>query len=472
MKIIYFLLVFVTTFSSCVANPLTVVIFGAMGDLSSRKLYPAVFNLNKEEALPADFQVMGIGRHEVEEKEFHESIYEALKKFSRNQPTEGEWDSFSSHLSYRKMDDSEYQILVDFLNQRGGDVLFFLATESSSFRTIIQLLSQHGLLQQKEGFSRVIIEKPFGEDLDSALALQAHIFQFLEEDQIYRMDHYLGKEGVFKLAKYRLEDAPHENYLNRHYVDHIQLTLSETIGIGTRANFYEKTGHLRDVIQNHVMQVVAIAMMDQPLQKDQKQILAEKAKVLDAIRPLAPDDAIRGQYTAGMIKDERVVGYREESDVPANSLIETFVQARLFIDNERWEGVPFYIRSGKRLPEQLTQIKYFFKDNPLNLEAVTVVIQPHPRILVAQNGYTLPFLIDLDPALERREGYENQLLAAIHGDKTGFVAIEELLASWALLTPLLNHWSQEQDLPFYKAGSWAPIEAEEQLKEEGIEWRI
>lgn len=277
---------------------------------------------------------------------------------------------------------------------------------------------------------------------------------------------------MLKLAKFRNEDGSYESFLNKEYIENVQLTLSETIGIGTRGDFYEKTGHLRDVIENHAMQLLAFAMMDKPLSMNQKEILAEKAKVLSAIHPLSPQDIIRAQYVAGSINDLQVAGYREENGVNEDSFVETFVQARLSIDNDRWAGVPFYIRSGKRLPEQLTQVNYNFKKNSSDLEAITVVIQPNPRISITQNGITTPFLIDLDPALERREGYENQLLAAIKGDKTAFVALDEALSTWALFTPILQQWSYDSKIIFYQAGVWAPEAAEEQLQRDGFKWKL
>lgn len=465
------LFIFITMFFSCcqanyltVLPDVTVVIFGATGDLAARKLYPALYNLDKDGALSPNFTILGVGRRDWSEAEFHQSVYNSLHQFSRNKPTDQEWEAFKAHLVYQRINFSEisdYTALKNLVSQQ-RNVIYYLATESSYFRTIIEYLHKKDLVQQNGNYARVIIEKPFGEDLDSAIALQEHISKHLDEDQIYRMDHYLGKEGLFKLIKFRFEDAPYEAYLNKEYVSNIQMTLSETIGIGTRANFYEKTGHLRDVIQNHAMQLYAFAAMEMPKQFNQNNILAEKAKALNAIRPLTSKDVIRGQY----------VGYRHELGVSADSMVETFMQMRMFIDNERWSGVPFYIRSGKRLPEQLTQVKYSFKVNPLNLEAITIVIQPTPRILITRDGLTEPYLVELNPVLERREGYENQLLAGIMGDKTGFVALDETLSTWSLLTPVLNQWINDPEIPFYQAGDFAPSEAVEQVRHDGFEWKL
>ena len=273
------LLLLISTISSCshaasdsIKTPLTVVIFGATGDLTARKLYPAIYNLNQEGELDPNFTLVGIGRRDWDEQEFHSVVYEALNTFSRNKPSPQSWDLFKPHLIYHKAnftEDPDYasiKSLIESIAQEAGrrnNTIFYLATESIIFPVIIQLLHKHHLLEQDGStYARVIIEKPFGEELNSAVALQAHITQFLDEDQIYRMDHYLGKEGVFKLLKFRFEDSAYEALLSRDYVQNVQITLSEAIGIGTRANFYEKTGHLRDVIQNHAMQLLAFATMD------------------------------------------------------------------------------------------------------------------------------------------------------------------------------------------------------------------
>lgn len=478
-KFFFTLIVLVSAFNFSVHSlennpPLTVVIFGATGDLTTRKLYPALFNLNKENELNKDVRIIAIGRREWDQDEFYRSVIKSLQTFSRNVPTETEWESFKEHLIYKQMDflnPSDYQSLAALRHERNDNILFFLATDSFYFYPIIELLGQYKLLEQTDSYSRVIIEKPFGEDLDSALALQAKITQHLDEEQIYRMDHYLGKEGLFQLAKFRLQDTPYENLLNNNYVSNVQLTLSETIGIGTRANFYENTGHLRDVIQNHAIQVLAFAMMDKPISNNQDEILAEKAKALAGLRPLSPTDIIRGQYTAGVVKGLPAVGYREERGVPEDSSIETFVQTRLFLDNERWSGVPLYIRSGKRLPEQLTQVKFIFNENPHQLDSITFVIQPNPRILITENGTTTFFNTSINPTAHR-EGYENQILAAIQGDKTGFVSLEEVIYSWKLFTPTLKQWKSDREILFYPSGTWAPEVAEEQLQEDGIEWNL
>lgn len=470
--------------------PVTLVIFGSTGDLSARKLYPAIYNLSLEEdGINSNFSVVGIGRRNLSQEEFQLSVYSALQKFSRNKPSIDSWNQFKPHVTYFQADfskESDYVQLKAFLDKldeetgRSGNYIFYLATESNYFPIIISNLHKQGLTDEKieTSFSRVIIEKPFGEDLDSAVQLQSTILQSLDEKQIFRMDHYLGKKGVHKLVKFRFQDSKYETLFDRKYVKNIQITLSETIGIGTRANFYEKTGHLRDVMQNHAMQLLALATMEQPAGFQPEDIYSEKARLLDAIRPFSDVDMdqeiIRGQYTSGMINGTPVIGYRQENDVPEHSQVETFVQTRMFIDNERWRGVPVYIKSGKRLPEQTTQITLNLKQNPLQIDAIHFVIQPNSRIYLTKNGVREMYEIEIDASLTRREEYENLILAAIQGDQSHFITIKEVISTWTLLTPVLNHWLNSANvfLHPYAAGQWGPEAADRQIKSDKVEWNI
>lgn len=434
LKLIILIVAFIGGY--CQADPLNVIIFGASGDLSGRKLLPALYNLEQEGELPADFKVIGVGRGS--EDQFYETAKHSLDQFSRQSPTTASWEEFKSHLTYQTGDFTQSRLYEALREQVKDEApIFYLATPSAFFPIIIEFLHQNDLVKG----AKIIIEKPFGEDFDSALALQSQISQRLDEEQIYRMDHYLGKEGVFKLEKFRLEDAPLDHYLNRDYVEKIEIILSETIGIGTRADFYEKTGHLRDVVQNHAIQILTFAAMDIPTTLTKEQ---EKSRVLRAIQPL--HEVTRGQY----------LGYREEKGVAQDSVVETFMKAKIFIENERWQGVPFHLISGKKLAEQLTQVRYSFKANPLDLEAITIVVQPNPRILITRDGLTEPYLVDLDPKLERREAYENTLLAAIQGDRSRFATLDEVLIAWNLLTPILRAWVTDPIIPFYEAGTWGP----------------
>ncbi len=470
--------------------PVTVVIFGSTGDLTARKLFPAIYNLAHEEQLHENFALVGIGRRPLITEDFHASVHHSLLTFSRQKPSDSHWEAFKEHLYYHEADfslDESYEKLSRLLKQidqeRGtqSNHLFYLATDSSYFPIIIQKLHEHHLIHSPAdaSFSRVVIEKPFGHDLSSALELQAHIAQFLTEEQIYRMDHYLGKEGVHKLIQFRFQDARFEELFNHHFVKNIQLTLSETIGIGDRANFYENTGHLRDVVQNHAMQVLALATMEPPLDLQADTIHHEKVKALEAIRAF-PEDAIdqwvvRGQYGSGLIQGKGVLGYTQEKSVPATSQTETFVQAKLFIDNERWQGVPIYIRSGKRLAAQTTQITLNLKENPWKIDAITLVIQPQSQVLLHQDSHLVPYTVDIDLAFAKREAYENLILASIQGDQSDFVDMGEITSTWRLFTPVLNHWlsGSASALPTYEAGQWGPSLADQQAAEEGIaEWKV
>ncbi len=432
----------------------TVVMFGATGDLAARKLYPALYHLSLEKEIPADLSILSIGRRDLTSEEFQNSVLISLEKFSSVKP-DSYWDTFKNTIVYQKADFSELSDYLTLKEQlKDQDCLFYLATDSAYFSVIIANLYKSGLIND---LSRVVIEKPFGRDLDSSIALQAEISQYLKETQIYRMDHYLGKEGVHKLLKFRFEDGQYESLLNAEHVSSVQIAISETIGIGTRANFYENTGHLRDVIQNHAMQVLALALMEPPLSLKAEDILKEKAKLLYSIAPI--EEAIRGQYTSGMIEGKPVVGYLEEAGVPASSQIETFVQLKLDIDNPRWKNVPIFISSGKRLPFQSTEVVFNMKNN----DKIRIVIQPDPKIYINNEIYP----IAQDPSFAR-EAYENLILAAIKGDRSYFVTIDEVLATWSLLTPILE--STKAVLP-YKSGDWGPKEAEDQTNPYHINWR-
>lgn len=460
-------------------DPVTVVMFGATGDLAARKLFPALHHLSIDGEITDNVSIVSVGRRELTSEEFQNSVYSSLQKFSSIKPNESNWDAFKQSITYQKTDFSEaddYLALKDHLKNHSKNRLFYLATDSSYFSVIIENLYKSGLISPNDG-SRVVIEKPFGRDLNSSIELQSFISQFLDETQIFRMDHYLGKEGVHKLLKFRFEDGAFDSLLNEKYVSSIQVAISETIGIGTRANFYENTGHLRDVIQNHAMQVLALGLMEPPASLAAEDILKEKARVLYAVRPFPANQidqyVIRGQYAAGLIQDKPVVGYLEEDRVPQSSQIETFVQAELYIDNPRWQGVPIFISSGKRLPEQSTEIVFNLKENKDGIEKIRIAIQPDPQIYITKNARVEVYPIDPSPSFSR-EAYENLILAAIKGDRSHFVTIDEVLATWSLLTPVLESWSNTEGKPvlLYEAGKWGPKEAEDQTNKYNINWRM
>lgn len=435
--------------------PLTIVVIGATGDLAARKIMPALSHLAQEGALPKEYAVVGVGRRIYSHEDFR-SHFESIDA------------DFKNRLFYSRVDfegNKEYEELGRFLSELDqgfstkSNRIYFLATQASFFAPIVKELGAHGLMADptNEAWSRVMIEKPFGHDLDSALRLQESISQTLDESQVYRIDHYLGKEGVQNLLDFRLRGKFDPLWNNQH-IDHIQITISEEIGIGTRARFWEETGLLRDVVQNHLLQIISILAAD----FDTENISYEKAKLLSAIRSIESGEIVRGQYGPG----NRFLGYQEEEGVPEFSHVETFTAAKLWIDNERWKDVPFYIRAGKRLKVQTTEASVYFKSDLKN--PLVIRIQPDPAIF--WEGQRLPFFGNL-----KREAYETLFLDCIQGDRTRFVEVEEQIAAWRLLTPILQKWQAHppsESFPNYPAGTWGPEEAMKLITEDGREWRV
>jgi glucose-6-phosphate 1-dehydrogenase len=488
-------------------EPCVIVIFGATGDLTARKLFPAIYHLAHEGYLAKQTAVVGFARGNHTSERFAEQMSQALDRFSRTKPKdEVFWDQFKDHIFYHQSefeDDLAYQRLQQLLakidEEMGtqGNRVYYLATPPNDFLPIVEKLSQHRLIydpQRVNGkWSRVLIEKPFGYDLDSAIELQEQLSKYLAESQIYRIDHYLGKEGVQNLLTLRFENALFEPLWNHQYIDNIQITLAEDIGIGSRASFWEKTGSLRDVFQNHLMQLLAIVAMEVPPHLDAASIRAERIKVLNAIRPFSlsqiESDVIRGQYASGIIQGVAVPGYREEKNVADKSPVETFVAARLFIDNPRWRGVPFYIRAGKRLAKQVTEIAITFKKSPFSSHqepnVLFIRIQPHPGIFLRTiskvpglHKFIQPVVFGYQPdavfGQSSPEAYEKLISDCIRGDSQLFVAVEEQLAAWRLLTPILEYWKDHAptDFPNYEAGTWGPSAADHMLMQNGHQWQL
>jgi glucose-6-phosphate 1-dehydrogenase len=357
-----------------------------------------------------------------------------------------------------------------------------LATQPSHFSLIIEKLNAHQLVQN----SKVVIEKPFGYDLESAVDLQKNISKYLEESQIYLMDHYLGKEGVQNLLSFRFENKLLEPFWNHQHIDHVQITLSEEMGIGTRAHFWEETGYLRDVFQNHLMQLLALLAMEPPLDQKIESIQTEKIKVLNAVRPFPVEGIdkyiVRGQYGPGKLHGLEVLGYNQESGVPKTSPVETFLTAKLFIDNPRWQGVPFYVRGGKRLPVQTTEIAIVFKKDPSKEQAsktLFIRIQPNAGIFLeteskASSGNAVQQVLLASSQKTSQEAYEKLIYDCIRGDKSLFVRTEEQLAAWRLFTPVIKHWKTHppETFPNYEAGTWGPSSVDPLLKQNGHQWRL
>ncbi len=494
-----------------IPDPCILVIFGATGDLTARKLVPALYNLSHEGLLPSHFACIGFARREKTDEQFKNEMLAEVNKFSRTKPIDTEiWQNFSDELFYHKSEfheDSGYESLKHKLEEMDhrlgtkGNRVYYLSTQPSFFPLIIEKLKQHQLVYDATAsstpWSRVIIEKPFGENLQSAAKLQQEITQHLDESQIYRIDHYLGKETVQNILVFRFGNPIFESIWNNHYVDNIQLTVAEEIGIGTRGAFWEEAGMLRDIVQNHMMQLLSLIAMEPPINMKAASIHDEKVKVLESIRPIQhiPSHVVRGQYGKGYINGEEVIGYRSEKNVSPESFMETFVAMELFIDSWRWAGVPFYLRAGKRLPKRATEIAVTFnaapgfllqQDSKVNDPNVLVIrIQPDEGISLKMNCKVPGMAPHIQPVkMDFRygsyfgytppEAYERLICDCMAGDGTLFARIDEVMASWRLLTPVLEFWKQEKpdNFPNYASGTWGPKEADHLINRSGRKWRL
>jgi glucose-6-phosphate 1-dehydrogenase len=498
---------------SRLTEPCSLVIFGATGDLTSRKIVPALYNLLKDGQLPSLFTCIGFARRPKTHNEFRAEMKEAVSKYSRTKPIEDSiWNHFQDHLFYHQSEfheDEGYAKLKILLEQfdtkygTKGNRVFYLATQPVSFPVICEKLHKAGLIydqkktkdQKSDKWSRVIIEKPFGHDLTSAHQLQDELLKFLSEKQIYRIDHYLGKETVQNLLVFRFANSIFESLWNNQHIDHVQITVAEDIGIGTRGKFFENAGLLRDMIQNHTMQLLSLVAMEPPVSLEADAIRDQKVKALEAIRPLKVEEVVRGQYGPGLVNGQDVIGYRQEQDVNSQSNIETYLALKLFIDNPRWFGVPFYLRAGKRLPKKTTEIAVIFKDapgilfqngnrkNPPNI--LVIRIQPDegsslkinckvPGPTNTMQPVKMDFRYGSYFGTTPPEAYERLICDCIVGDSTLFAREDEVFNSWKLLTPLLDNWAKNppKELPNYPAGSWGPKAADQLIEADGRKWRL
>jgi glucose-6-phosphate 1-dehydrogenase len=479
-------------------EPCILVIFGATGDLTARKLVPALYSLLHDGQLPSLFACIGFARRPKTDAQFREEMAKAISEFTRTKPVEESLlKHFQDHLFYHMSefhDDQGYEALkkrlLDLDARLGtkGNRIFYLATPASYFPLICKKLHTANLIYTKETeskWSRVVIEKPFGHDLPSAESLQQELLSYLSEKQIFRIDHYLGKETVQNLLVFRFANAIFESLWNCRHIDHFQITVAEDIGIGTRGKFWEETGLVRDIVQNHMMQLLSLVTMEPPAALEASAIHDEKVKVLQSIRPLQNSDCIRGQYGPGIVGGLDVIGYRQEKDVLPTSHTETFMAMKLFIDNPRWSGVPFFLRAGKRLPKRTTEIAVIFKNPPEQL------FQPIPNTLVIRiqpdEGASLkinckvpgpsnqiqPVKMDFRYGtyfgLAPPDAYERLICDCILGDSTLFARQDEVLQSWRLLTPILT---SDKDPFLYPAGSWGPQAADQLIEESGRTWRL
>jgi glucose-6-phosphate 1-dehydrogenase len=493
------------------AEPCIVVIFGASGDLTKRKLVPALYRLVQHRLLPAEFAIVGLARTEMNDEEFRAKMREAVVEFSEEKTIDEEvWQSFAQGLFYLTADigdADDYQKLGELLERvdrergTGGNRLFYLSVAPRFYAPAVEHLGQTGLTKPKDGsWVRVIIEKPFGSDLESARLLNQQIHEHLHESQIYRIDHYLGKETVQNLLAFRFANGIFEPLWNRHYIDHVQITNAESVGVEGRGGYYETAGVIRDMIQNHVFQVLSLVAMEPPAHLGSEAVRDEKIKAMTAARDFTPErvkaECVRGQYGPGSIDGKPVPGYRQEEGVAPDSTTETYAMLTMYFDNWRWAGVPFYIRSGKRLPKRVTEIAIQFQAAPHQLFGEEAMEQVTPNQLIIRiqpdEGISLRFAVKVpgqithirDVNMDFRygtsfgvqlaEAYERLLLDCILGDSTLYARKDMTERGWEIVMPILEYWAatkNEVSFPNYEAGTWGPKEADELMEKSGRRWR-
>lgn len=486
------------------------VIFGASGDLTYRKLVPALFDLYSTKALPEHFAVLGVARSPLSDDSFRDKMKEGIKQFSTagKKATDEELDLFSKKVFYQAFNTDvaeEYSILKDRLEKLEksenipANYIFYLSTPPAMYPVIPQYLAQQGLNSEKDGFKRIIIEKPFGTNLESAKALNISLLNDYEEEQIYRIDHYLGKETAQNIFVTRFANSIYEPLWNRNYIHHVEITAAESIGVENRGSYYDHAGAMRDMVQNHLLQLLALVAMEPPMAIDSVSIRNEKMKVFQALRPFSQDDlehnVIRGQYTESNVKGKHLQGYREEKGVDAESRTETYFAMKTYIDNWRWGGVPFYLRTGKRLPTRVSEIVIHFKPTPQKLfienqefcndgNLLILRIQPDEGILI-KTGMKVPGRgyqvqnVNLDFHYSDLKGtyvpeaYERLLLDCMTGDSTLYIRGDALEQTWKYVQPILDYWENNPDVPLYgyPAGSWGPDHADDLIEGEQMTWR-
>ena len=485
-------------------GPTALVIFGASGDLTRRKLLPALYQLARGQRLPAQFKVIGVARSEWNDDEFRNQLHSSLKEFADVAKPDEVSSTLASELWYvqGEMDDPAlYEKLAAKLTEASAPdgVLFYLAVPPTVHAMVVEHLSGGGLTSPKtpDGWRRVIVEKPFGTDLASARELNRLLHQYLDESQIFRIDHYLGKETVQNLLVFRFANGMFEPVWNRRYIDHVQITAAETVGVEQRAGYYEGAGALRDMVQNHLMQVLSLIAMEPPITFSAENVRDRKLDVIMSMQPLLENGGaiVRAQYGKGWVSGSEAPGYRQEQGVSPTSTTETYVALKLWLDSWRWAGVPFYIRTGKRLPKRTTEIAIQFRRPPLHIfkrvsptpispDLLVVNVQPDEGISIRFETKLPGSRMQLAPVMMNfrygsafgtpvPEAYETLLLDAMLGDPTLFARHDFVEASWALITPVHEAWdaAKARDIPVYEAGEWGPREAEAMMAADHRRWR-
>ncbi len=491
-------------------DPAAFVLFGATGDLAHRKVVPALYQLWRTNLLPHEFAIVGVGRRDVADDAFRADLRASLDQFGRVQPVDtAAWESFAERISYHRGDFADpdtYDRLatrldaLDTAKGTAGNRLYYLATQPSAFAEVIAGLGRVGLDHEQHGggWRRLVVEKPFGRDLTSAIRLNREVNKVFRESQVYRIDHYLGKETVRNIMVFRFGNGIFEPIWNRRYVDHVQITVAESIGVEKRGAFYEETGTSRDFLQNHLMQLLTITAMEPPATFGADALRDEKVKVLRAVEPMSAADVgarvVRGQYGPGWVAAAPVGGYRQEPEVDPQSETETYVAARLQIDDWRWAGVPFYLRAGKRLPRRATEIAIRFRQVPHALfkdahadpdaNLLAMRIQPDEGILLRfaakvpglgldVRSVNMDFTYGSAFSVDSPDAYETLILDALLGDASLFTRSDEVEQAWGIVTPIIEAWADmpAPDFPNYEAGSWGPAEADALIERDGRRWR-